>query len=232
MPSLQGIARRWRKLTGPAPMQDFSDYDSYWDQRGALKTVHLRWKLAGELIEPASSILDVGCGSGEFLAYLASLDKPGMKLHGIDFSERAVEMTRASGFDAERVDLLTGEIPGTYDYVTCFEVLEHIAEAEVVLQKLKGAFRKQLLISVPNIGYIGCRLRLGVFGRFPNTTCVMHIKEHVRHWTIKDFREWAAHFGLRVVDALPQTPVFGTPWKRFPGLFSEGLLYVLEHEDG
>jgi methionine biosynthesis protein MetW len=212
-------------------MQEFADYDHYWDQRGKLETVHLRWKLAADLIEPGSSVLDVGCGSGEFLTYLASLEKPDMQLAGVDFSPRAVEMTREVGFDAECVDLVEGSISGTYDYVTCFEVLEHIAEAEVALQTLRGAFRKQLLVSVPNIGYLGCRLRLALFGRFPTTTCVMHIKEHIRHWTPKDFEEWVAHFGLRVVDALPQSPVFGTPWRRFPGLFSAGLLYVLEHDE-
>ena len=131
----------------------------------------------------------------------------------------------------EVIDLLSDEIPGEHDYATCFEVIEHISEAEIVLQKLKKTFRKQLIISIPNIGYIGCRLRLALFGRFPITNCYMHIKEHVRHWTCKDFKEWAAHHGLRVVRVEAQYGTFGTPWKRIPSLFSAGLVYFLEHAE-
>jgi methionine biosynthesis protein MetW len=228
MPKLRSIAIRWRKLTGPAPLSDFSDYDDYWQKRGGTERIYRRWTIAVEHIPDGATLLDVGCGNGEFLQYLKSV-RPTVIARGIDISASAVERARALGFEADVVNIGESEIDGTYDYVTCFELLEHIAEAETALLRLSRAFTHQLIVSVPNIGSIGCRVRLGVFGRFPITNCVMHIKEHVRHWTPTDFREWVAHHGLCVARSEGQYGVKGTPWRSWPSLFATGMVYVLEH---
>src|SRR5687767_8929769 len=138
-------------------------------------------------------------------------------------------MTSALGLKARRLDIATEKIEGEYDIVTSFEVLEHLPEAECGLRTLKHAFRKQLIVSIPNVGYIGCRLRLALFGRFPITMCRMHIKEHVRHWTERDFREWVASEGLTVIRVEGQYGPDWLPWKLFPGLFAKGLVYIVEH---
>jgi len=212
-------------------MSDFSDYNDYWEKRGKIEHPMRRWAIAAGCLPERATLLDVGCGSGEFLEFVRK-KKPMVTGKGVDFSLKSVEMTQASGFDAELLDLATDEIRGQYDFVTCFEVLEHIPEAEVALRHLKAAFRKQLIISVPNIGYLGCRLRLALFGRFPTTNCIMHIKEHVRHWTPKDFCEWVSQEGLQVVRIEGQYGSELVPWKKLPFLFARGLVYVIEHADG
>jgi hypothetical protein len=70
-------------------------------------------------------------------------------------------------------------------------------------------------------------VRLGLFGRFPTTNCVYHIKEHVRHWTLTDFREWTARLGLQVTHVEAQ---YGAPLLRrwWPGMFAKGLVYRVE----
>ena len=222
------VIGHWRRLSGPPPMNEFSDFDNYWEQRGRLKTIFRRWEVAADYIEDGASVLDVGCGTGEFLAYLKSR-RPNTKCTGVDFSDNAISITRSQGFDADRANLAEEDLTGTFDYVTCFEVLEHIPEAEIALRRLKKCFRRQLIVSTPNVGYFGCRLRLAVFGRFPITMCVMHIKEHVRHWTPKDFKEWVAREGLRVVRVEGQYGLRFTPWKLWPSLFARGVVYVIEH---
>lgn len=226
-------ARRWlSRMTGPAPMQDFADYDSYWQTRGDIGHVLRRWKLVADWLPQTGSLLDVGCGGGEFLKYLRTV-RPNIQARGVDVSAEAVSRTRAAGFEAEVLDPARDPLPGgPYDFVTCFEVIEHIPDAEAALRHMNAAFRQKLFISVPNIGHFSCRLRLAVFGRFPLTRVVMHVKEHVRHWTPKDFREWAEHEGLRVEKAVGDWGTPLTPWKAFPSLFCAGMIYVLEHPNG
>jgi 2-polyprenyl-3-methyl-5-hydroxy-6-metoxy-1,4-benzoquinol methylase len=213
-------------------MRDFEDYDGYWRQRGREDQVLRRWVLAASWLPETGTLLDVGCGGGDFLKYLRTV-RPGIAARGVDLSAEAVSRTREAGFDAEVLDPSTQSLPGgPYDFVTCFEVLEHIADAEAALRKLKAAFRKQLIVSVPNIGHFSCRLRLAVFGRFPLTRVVLHVKEHVRHWTPKDFRDWTEHEGLRLVRRVGDWGTPLTPWRVMPSLFCAGMIYVLEHPAG
>lgn len=230
MPSFAGLRMRLAELNAPAPMREFSDYDEYWQRRGELNMVHERWKVAAEWIEDGATVLDVGCGSGEFLRHLQTR-RPNVRARGIDLSTRAAEMAQANGFDAGVVNVANEDIPDTYDYITCFEVLEHIPDAEAAILRLKKAVRRAIIISIPNVGYIGSRIRLGVFGRFPVTNCVYHISEHVRHWTPKDFSEWVGHHGLTVER---QSGQYGVPglWTRRPALFAAGMVYFLVESEG
>jgi hypothetical protein len=54
-----------------------------------------------------------------------------------------------------------------------------------------------------------------------------HVKEHIRHWTVTDFKVWAERYGLEVVRVQGQYGSRKLPWRRFPGLFSRQLIYTL-----
>lgn len=71
-------------------------------------------------------LLDVGCGSGEFLVQARML---GLCVHGIEASEAAAEAARASGIDcaAGGIEGLTNDA-GVYDVIRLSHVLEHIAD--------------------------------------------------------------------------------------------------------
>ncbi|MDQ2648595.1 MAG: class I SAM-dependent methyltransferase [Actinomycetota bacterium] len=226
MPSLSGLRNRARQLWQPAPMADFEDFDEYWERRGELDTVFRRWVVAADLIEDGARVLDLGCGSGDFLRYLRTR-RPNVVGVGSDSSQTALRMTRDAGFETLDLNAQDDSIPPGFDVITAFEILEHLPEAEVAIRRWVEAAGTCVIISVPNVGYIGCRIRLALFGRFPLTNCVYHIKEHVRHWTAKDFHEWTERLGLRVthVDSQYGFPVLS---KRWPSLFSAGLVYRVE----
>ena len=69
---------------------------------------------------------------------------------------------------------------------------------------------------------------VGFWGRFPVTMIVLHMKEHIRFWTVSDFMEWVRAFGGEVVDIHGQYGHHGLLWKRWPELFAWGLVYVIE----
>src|SRR3954452_3195284 len=148
------LRRRAIAWTRPAPMHDFADYDAYWQERQGLGKTMRRWELAADAIPDGASVLDVGCGSGEFLDYLMSR-RPNATPTACDFSEKAIGLSERKGFaDSFKLDLSREDIPGLYDYVTCFEVLEHIPNAEEALVRLRSAFRHRLIVSIPNVGYL------------------------------------------------------------------------------
>jgi methionine biosynthesis protein MetW len=226
MVSLAGLRRRVEKLSGPAPMADFPDYDAYWEERGELGGVFHRWEVAADRIPDGARVLDVGCGSGEFLQYLRER-RPNVRGVGADWSEQARTMTRAAGFEVVELDLSEAGPAEEFDYITAFEVVEHIPEAELAIRRLADAARRELIVSVPNVGYLGSRVRLALFGRFPVTNCIFHVKEHVRHWTPKDFADLARHLDLRIVHQEGQYGPVGL-WRRWPALWAEGMVYVID----
>lgn len=226
MPSLASFQRRAREVYAPAPMRDFDDFDAYWERRGDLEILPHRWVVAARLIPDGARVLDLGSGSGQFLRYLRE-QRPGCTIRGSDSSAKAREMIEASGFEALDIDVSCDELPTDVDIITMFEVLEHIPEAEAAIQRLVAAAGDKVILSVPNVGFIGSRVRLAIFGRFPVTNCVYHIKEHLRHWTPKDFRDWTGQLGIRIVH---QEGQYGPPgiWKVWPSLWAQGMVYAVE----
>ena len=76
-------------------------------------------------LRPAD-VLDVGCGTGE---YLEAFRDAGVPARGVELAIAALEQCRAKGLDVARFDLSKGqELPWTADLVFSFEVAEHIPE--------------------------------------------------------------------------------------------------------
>jgi len=87
-----------------------------------------------------TTLLDVGCGSGDFLHQMkAALDIPTVK--GIDLSPLMVSQTLKLGHDAEHIDLC--ELNGSYDVITAvFDMLNYLTLEE--LEKFLYCVEKHL----------------------------------------------------------------------------------------
>jgi 2-polyprenyl-3-methyl-5-hydroxy-6-metoxy-1,4-benzoquinol methylase len=85
--------------------------------------------LIAEILAP-TRVLDVGCGPGFLMYFLAEL---GIEADGIDFSPSSREL--APPGMAERItigDVAEAHVaPGSYDLVICREVLEHLTVLQV-----------------------------------------------------------------------------------------------------
>ncbi len=158
-----------------------------------------RYQVIASLLPHSTSVLDVGCGDGAFGAYLKTA-RPDVVFHGLDISPVAVDYAQKRGLTSQVIDparSLDQQIDKTFDCVTVMEVLEHIVEAEEVMASIVKLAKGQIYVTIPNVGCIQHRLRLAFFRRFPVTTIVFHMKEHVRFWTYKDFEQWVTLFGLK-----------------------------------
>lgn len=209
------------------------DYDSYWSTRRMLSKSNLKIKrrdiLIKEQIYPGASVLDIGCGDGRLIYFLQTTNKNECK--GLDVSKRAIFLAKKSGVRAARVKNLVEALKheGKYDYVILSEFIEHISDPESVLKEVSKIFKKAVIITIPNIGHLSCRLRL-LTGRFPECW-KWHPGEHVRFWTKVDFEKWIVRsdnnfMGLRVRKFIniEGTPILGD---LIPSLFSYNLLALI-----
>lgn len=101
------------------------------------------------------AVLDVGCGEGFGLSFF---QKRGFSVKGIDYSLEGVKNQNPECLEAcvqgDLFELLDAELNNgnKYDIVWCTNVLEHVIEPRVLLQKLRALIKKGglALIKVPN----------------------------------------------------------------------------------
>ena len=120
------------------------------------------YKPALELIKKIKNgvSLDVGCGMGEFAILLK---KRGFNVYCTDGSKRYVKNAENLGFNAKQTDF-NNTLPfkdGFFDLVSCLEVIEHIENAENLIDEMRRVLKKKgyLLISTPNSAFLGSRIR-------------------------------------------------------------------------
>ncbi len=119
-----------------------------WERRRAL--------LLGEA-RPGERVLDLGCGSGRFVA---ALRDAGAEPVGVEIAEAALERARAVAPGADlRLLGPDGSLPldhGSVDLVWCSEVLEHVADGMQLLHEVRRVLRPEgrLLVTVPYHGRV------------------------------------------------------------------------------
>ena len=218
------------KIPLPAKCDSFDPtYNKYWENRigDDVYTKPARRKADGikDYISIGDSVLDIGCGTGDSLEYL--LETREIEGTGLDISDTALTFVSSKGFNTLNIDLtdVATELDSVYDHIILFEVAEHIINAELIMKKLKGKFRKGLYVSTPNLGYIAHRFRL-LFGRFP-LTYISDPREHIRYWTVKDFLDWSDWLGFKkpqVLGIRGKIKAFELP-SRWPSLWASEVVY-------
>jgi SAM-dependent methyltransferase len=107
-------------------------------------------------------ILDIGAGSGSFLAFMKTL---GWDPYGVDISPKAVERARALGLKMFQGEVWDASFPDRFfDVITLRAVLEHVHHPVGLLQEVHRILKDQGIayIVVPNIA----SLNFWLFGRF------------------------------------------------------------------
>ena len=84
-------------------------------------------------LPPATrSVVDIGCGRGDFLYYLQQAH-PGLRLVGIDLTENASR----DGIEFHRGDFLTTDL-GKFDAVISLAAIEHVANVEQFARRARA----------------------------------------------------------------------------------------------
>jgi SAM-dependent methyltransferase len=109
--------------------------------------------LARRHVSPLDSVLDVGCGIGNFVAYAQSA---GMRAVGSDVSTVAVATARDRGLEVYEADEVSAHVAeGSVDALTMWDVVEHLPDPRSVLASLLPAVRPggAVLFETPDGGF-------------------------------------------------------------------------------
>lgn len=176
------------------PLMQSMDYDEYWQHKPAM-SLQPRYFIMAEQIDKGDTVLDVGCGDAGLLAYIKQIK--GINELGIDISSVAVKRALDRGVNAKCTEFLAfaeNAKEGLFDHVIMSEVIEHLQNAEDYARLGFKLCAKSFMISYPNIAYWPYRIRL-LLGKFP-IQWAYHPGEHLRFWSISDFKCWIGSLGL------------------------------------
>jgi SAM-dependent methyltransferase len=119
---------------------------------------HRRWfenpnlrlfeRIAGIILRDGKtrSVLDVGCGRGDFLRYLAA-ERPGLALTGIELTD----IPPTAGIRYLKGSVLTTRVDGLFDAVVSLAVIEHVTEVRAFARRLVELCRPGGLICVMTV---------------------------------------------------------------------------------
>ena len=198
------------------------NYDQYWKVCGQHGVV-ARFPIIAGFLRPGETLLDIGCGEGTGLAYLR--DNAAIAGSGLDISKVAIAMAEAKGLEVGVVDAMDRGFRLTQDYDTILisEMLEHVSEPERLLRSVRGHVLQRLILTFPNIAYLPHRLRL-LLGRFP-AQWGWHPGEHLRFWSLSDFKWWLDQLGYEVTSVRASNGVRGLA-RVWPGMFGNQIVVV------
>lgn len=130
----------------PAELAKFSELaHRWWDPESEFRPLHqinplrLDW-IQGMVPLHDRQVLDVGCGGG-ILA--DSMARKGAQVLGVDLADKALRVAQLHALEAQTqgvsyreisAEALAAEAPGTFDVVTCMEMLEHVPDPASVVQ--------------------------------------------------------------------------------------------------
>ena len=94
-----------------------------------------------------NSVLEVGCGAGEFLYRLSACAG---RVVGVDINERAIAVARSKGLDVSNQPL--SAMTETFDMIFMFQVLEHLEAPGAFISELVGRLNPggYMVLAVPN----------------------------------------------------------------------------------
>ncbi|MDB5838020.1 MAG: bifunctional 3-demethylubiquinol 3-O-methyltransferase/2-polyprenyl-6-hydroxyphenol methylase [Caballeronia sp.] len=129
----------------PHELQKFSELaHRWWDPNAEFKPLHELNPVRLDWIDRLAHLsgkraLDIGCGGG---ILSESMAVRGAKVKGVDLSSRALGVadlhSLESGVEVEYEEIaaeaLAAREPGSYDVVTCMEMLEHVPDPAAIVQ--------------------------------------------------------------------------------------------------
>jgi ubiquinone/menaquinone biosynthesis C-methylase UbiE len=137
----------------------------------------VQWRHRQALLDrPPGRILDVGCGSGDFLAALISR---GWEVHATEFSDAAVTMARKRGISVHQGTVEDAAFPDDFfDVVTMWHVLEHVPAPRETLSELRRILKRDglLVIEVPDSASVTFRLT-------DDRWMGLDVPRHLQHFT-------------------------------------------------
>ena len=148
--------------------------------------------LLGDTDVSSATLLEIGCGSGDFLSCAAAR---GLKVIGVDYSEHACDMARSKLHKSQGM-VYQGEInqfmgeKDRFDYIVFNDVLEHIRNPSEFLQLVHDLLKPtgSILCIVPSLDSLTAKLL--------KTNWMEFELEHLFYYNLKNLRSFLFQNGF------------------------------------
>jgi len=150
------------------------------------------YAIIGEIVEPKTRVLDLGCGEGELLQWLA--ENKGVDARGVEISGSKVQRAIARGVSVFQSDIDEGlaDYPDqAFDYVILSQTLQETRHPRQVLREILRVGRRGI-VAFPNFGHWRMRIAMLLSGRAPRTPLFpyeWYESPNIHLLTIEDFEE-------------------------------------------
>lgn len=153
-------------------------------------------------IQEDSTVLDLGCGKGDLLAFLRTHKK--ILGVGIEQDEEKVACAISRGLTVLQGDLSMEVVDypdNRFDYIVLSQTLQQVYEPAELLKELVRIGRR-VIVSFPNFSHWGVRLQVLLAGRAPKNDHLpydWYDTPNIRVITMKDFRLFMKEIGVCIL---------------------------------
>lgn len=162
-------------------------------QRVRKYTLKRKVSLINSFDVSGKKILDVGCGTGDFLA---TAQNDGWEVHGVEPSKEARIVSATKNIDALE-DFSQLKEDG-FDVITLWHVLEHVPNLLTYIETLKNKLKPDgvLLIAVPNYKSFDA-------GHYKNYWAAYDVPRHLWHFSQRSIQKLFSEVGMTVGKVIP-----------------------------
>jgi len=196
--SLFGADGAWQLPAGTllvpgAPVHPYGDYHR-----------SPRSEVLALLPKKVSRLLDMGGGEGLFAAEAKRLKQ--CEACVVEANAAAAEIASRHVDRVWQGDLLETIFDGQFDCVTALDVIEHCADTDAVLGKIRGLLAPDgtFIASIPNLGHWSVIADL-LAGRWDYLPVGIACRSHLRFFTRRNIEEFWRRAGFRIAAVRPIT---------------------------
>ena len=155
-----------------------------------------------EWVPPRSKVLDLGCGDGTLLRYLAETREAWG--YGVEISDENVLACVRNGVNVIQSDLewgLSAFESASFDYVILSQTLQAMRHTEQIVKEMLRVGREGI-VSFPNFGYWRNRLQVSL-GNMPVSDALPYQwfdTPNLHLCTVNDFEAFCTQHGVRILE--------------------------------
>ena len=200
------------KFTNPRPSADVLDNyyqsENYISHSGKITnpvnlgykivrkfTLRKKLNLINSLYKKKGTVLDVGCGTGEFIY---TCQKNGWIVEGVEPNDYARQKANELVNSNLYADFFHVNNKSEYDIITLWHVLEHIPDLNKSLEKLKSMLAKKgrMIVAVPNCDSFDAKY-------YQQYWAAYDLPRHLYHFTPVTMKKLIKKHGLKLKKVLP-----------------------------